>query len=143
MAGLLPNCNGRRRETGVGKVANGNAEVSRKSCILPEKRRAARWTEMEDHGVAAVGYPLPLCGFARDRDLVIAVAHLVADHGARSSLACQAMAHGVARRFAFDREVKLSAAASGMACHCSASIIERKSLRIRVGAPESRLTSTL
>jgi hypothetical protein len=30
------------------------------------------------------------------------------------------VAHGVARRFAFDCEVKLSAAAGGIACHGSA-----------------------
>ena len=75
---------------------------------------------MEGHGVAAIGRPLPRGGFAGDGDLVIAVARLVADHGAGASLARQAVAHGVARGFAFDRKMKLSAAAGGMACHCSA-----------------------
>jgi hypothetical protein len=38
-------------------------------------------------------------------------------HRARASLACQAVAHGIARGFAFDREVKLTATAGGVACH--------------------------
>jgi hypothetical protein len=42
---------------------------------------------------------------------------LVADHGAGASLACQAVAHGIARGFAFDCEVKLTATAGGVACH--------------------------
>jgi hypothetical protein len=67
---------------------------------------------MKGHDVAAVGRSLPLRGFAGDGDLVIAVARLVADHGTGASLTRQAVAHGVARGFAFDCEVKLSAAAA-------------------------------
>ena len=75
---------------------------------------------MKSHRVPAIGRPAPLRGFAGDGDLVIAVARLIADHGAGASLAGQAVAHGVARRLTFDREVELPAAAGGMACHCSA-----------------------
>jgi hypothetical protein len=75
---------------------------------------------MKGHGVATVGLSLPLRGFAGDGDLVIAVARLVADHGTGASLTRQAVAHGVARGFAFDCEVKLSAAAGGITCHSSA-----------------------
>jgi len=75
---------------------------------------------MKGHGVSAVGRSLPLRGFAGDGDLVIAVARLVADHGTGASLTRQAVAHGVARGFAFNGEVELPAAAGGMACHCSA-----------------------
>jgi hypothetical protein len=119
MARLLPHRHSRGGETRVGEVTDGNADESRKACILEDRGTACR-TEMEGHGVAAIGRPLPRAGFAGDGDLVIAVARLVADHGAGASLARQAVAHGVARGFAFDRKMKLSAAAGGMACHCSA-----------------------
>ena len=72
---------------------------------------------MKDHEVAALGRSLPLRGFAGDGDLVTAVARLVADHGPGASLAGQAVAHSITRGFAFDREVKLPAAAGGMKCH--------------------------
>jgi hypothetical protein len=75
---------------------------------------------MKCHEVAALGCPLPLRGFAADGNLVIVEARLVADHGAGASLTRQAVAHGVARGFAFNGEVELPAAAGGMACHCSA-----------------------
>jgi hypothetical protein len=75
---------------------------------------------MKGHDVAALGRSLPFRGFAGGGDLVIAVAHLVADHGPGASLARQAVAHSITRGFAFDREVKLPAAAGGMACHCLA-----------------------
>jgi hypothetical protein len=42
---------------------------------------------------------------------------LVADYGPGASLARQAVAHSITRGFAFDREVKLPAAAGGMECH--------------------------
>ena len=74
---------------------------------------------MKRHDVAAVSRPLPLRGFAGHRDLLAAVPRLVADHGPGASLARQAVAHSVARGFAFDREVKLPATAGGMSCHCS------------------------
>ena len=74
---------------------------------------------MKRHDVAAVSRPLPLRGFAGHRHLLAAVPRLVAEHGPGASLARQAVAHSVARGFAFDREVKLPATAGGMACHCS------------------------
>ena len=120
VARLFPHCEGRRRETRVGKVADSNAEVSWKARILPENRRSAPRTEMKSHRVPAIGRPAPLRGFAGDGDLVIAVARLIADHGAGASLAGQAVAHSVARGFAFNRKLELPATAGGMACHCAA-----------------------
>ena len=93
---------------------------------------------MKGHHVPAIGRPPPLRGFAGDGDLVIAVARLIADHGAGPSLARQAVAHSVARGFAFDRKLKLPATAGGMACQCSGSMIEWDVLRIRAGWPVSR-----
>ena len=75
---------------------------------------------MKSHRVPAIGRPAPLRGFAGDGDLVIAVARLIADHGAGASLAGQAVAHSVARGFAFNRKLELPATAGGMACHCAA-----------------------
>jgi hypothetical protein len=75
---------------------------------------------MEGHGIAAIGRPRPLRRFAGDRDLVIAVARLVADHGAGASLTREAVAHGIARGFAFNGELKLATAAGGVVCHCAA-----------------------
>jgi hypothetical protein len=72
---------------------------------------------MKGHNVTAVGRPFPRRGFAGNRHLLISEARLVADHGAGTSLACQAVAHSIARGFAFDREVKLTATAGGVACH--------------------------
>src|SRR4029077_2895547 len=95
MATLLPHRDSRGGETWIGEVADGNADESWKACVLPEHSRPARWTEMKGHDVAAVGRPLPLGGFAGDRDLVIPKARLVADHGAGASPACQAVAHSI------------------------------------------------
>ena len=75
---------------------------------------------MKSHRVPAIGRPAPLRGFAGDGDLVIAVARLIADRGAGASLAGQAVAHSVARGFAFNRKLELPATAGGMACHCAA-----------------------
>ena len=72
---------------------------------------------MKGHDVAAVCRPFPRRGFSGNRHLLISEARLVADHGAGASLACQAVAQGIARGFAFDREVKLTATAGGVACH--------------------------
>jgi len=92
---------------------------------------------MKGHHVPAIGRPPPLRGFAGDGDLVIAVARLIADHGAGPSLARQAVAHSVARGFAVDRKLKLPATAGGMACHLFGSVVEGKLPKIQVGAPDS------
>ena len=76
---------------------------------------------MKGHRVAAFGRSLPLRGFAGDGDLVVAEARLVADRGPSAALALKAVAHGDTRWFAFDREVKLPAAAGGTTGHGSGS----------------------
>ena len=96
MARRLPNCEGRRRESRVGEIANGNADEPWKPGVLPKHSGPARRTEMKGHGVAALGCPLPLSGLSGDGDLIITEARLVANHGAGASLAGQAVAHGVA-----------------------------------------------
>src|SRR6516162_11677480 len=88
MARLLPDGEGRRRETRVGKVADGNADESRKACVFPENSGPACWTEMKGHYVAALGRPFPRRGFSGNRHLLISEPRLVADHGAGASLTC-------------------------------------------------------
>jgi len=72
---------------------------------------------MKGQRVAAFGRPHPRRGLTGDRHLLAAKASLVADHGAGTTLALQAVAHGDTRWFALDRKVKLSAATSGVSGH--------------------------
>jgi hypothetical protein len=76
---------------------------------------------MKGHRVTAFGRSLPRRGFAGDGDLVVAEARLVADRGPSAALTLKAVAHSDPRRVAFDREVKLPAAAGGTTSHCSGS----------------------
>ena len=55
----------------------------------------------------------PSRGLTGKGDLVELKTRLVADHGAGAALALQAVAHGDARWFTLNRELKLSAAAGG------------------------------
>jgi hypothetical protein len=65
------------------------------------------------HCVAAIGCPHPLRRFTIEGDLLATEARLIADRRARAALALKAVAHRDARRFAFNRKMKLSAAAGG------------------------------
>ena len=68
---------------------------------------------MKGHRVAAFGCPHPRRSFTGEGDLLAAEARLVADHGASTALARQAVTHGDPRRFALNRKVKLPATAGG------------------------------
>jgi hypothetical protein len=67
---------------------------------------------MKGQCVAAFGCPQPRRSLTGEGDLLAAEARLVADHGAGTALALQAVAHGDARWFALNRKVKLPAAAA-------------------------------
>src|SRR5215831_11140007 len=110
---LFPYRDGRRREIRIGEVTCGNGDNSRKAFVLPIDSGAAGWTEIESQCVAAFCRPLPRRRFAIEGDLLAAEPRLVADNGAGAALALQAMAHGDARWFALDCEVKLPATAGG------------------------------
>jgi hypothetical protein len=66
---------------------------------------------MKGQCVATFRCPRPRRSLAGEGDLLAAEARLVADHGAGTALALQAMAHGDARWFALNRQLKLPAAA--------------------------------
>src|ERR1700686_5038628 len=97
----------------VAEVAYGNGDNSRKAFVPPVEGGAAGRTEIESERIAAFGGPHPLRRIAVDGDLLAAEPSLVADDGASAALALQAMAHGDARWFALNREVKLPARAGG------------------------------
>src|ERR1700685_3685074 len=97
----------------VAEVAYGNGDNSRKAFVLPVDGGAAGRTEMESKRITAFGGSHPRHRVAVDGDLLAAEPRLVADDGARAALALQAMAHGDARWFALNREVKLPATAGG------------------------------
>ena len=99
---------------GVGEVADGNGDVSRKAFALPVDGGAACRTEMEGQRVATFGCPHPRRRLTSEGDLLAAEAHLVADRGASAALALQAVAHGDARWFALNRKAKLPATAGGV-----------------------------
>src|SRR5262249_31566812 len=113
VARLLPHRDARRRKARVGEIADGDGNVSGKTFPLPVDGGAAGGTEMEGQGVAAFCSARPRGRLAGEGNLVSAEPRLVADDGTRAALAFEAMAHGDACRLAFDREVKLSAAACG------------------------------
>src|SRR5262249_39053113 len=113
MARLLPYRDGRRREIRVGEAADRNSDVSRETFALPVDGRAAYRTEMKGQLVAAFGAPHPRRRLTSKGNLLTGEARLIADHGAGAALALQAVAHGNARWFALDRQVKLPAAAGG------------------------------
>jgi hypothetical protein len=113
VACLLPHRDGRCREIRVGEVAYGNGDNSRKAFVLPVDSGAAGRTEIESQRVAAFGRPLPRRRFTAEGDLLAAEPRLVAGDGAGAALALQAMAHGDARWFALNREVKLPATTGG------------------------------
>src|SRR6516165_4368302 len=113
VACLLPHRDSRRREVRVGEVADGNGDVSGKAFALPVDRRAAYRTEVKGQRVATFGCSHPFRSVTGEGDLLAAEASLVADHGPGTALALQAVAHGDARWFVFDRKVKLPAAAGG------------------------------
>ena len=115
--GGVPHCDGRRGETRVSEIANGDGHVPGETFVLPEDGRAARRAEMIGHRVAALGCPLPLRRFTGEGDLLAAEARLVAAHRPSTALALQAVAHSDARWFALNREVKLPAAAGGASGH--------------------------
>jgi hypothetical protein len=75
---------------------------------------------MKGQRVAAFSCPHPRRSLPGEGDLLPGEARLVADHGAGAALALQTVAHGNARWFAFNRKMKLPAAAGGMAGHGSA-----------------------
>jgi hypothetical protein len=98
----------------VAEVAYSNCDNSRKAFVLPVDGGAAGRTEMESKRITAFGRSHPLRRVAVDGDLIPPEPRLVADDGASAALALQAMAHGDARWFALNREVKLAATASGV-----------------------------
>ena len=114
MTCLLPHRDGRRREIRVREVAYGNGDNVRKAFVLPVDSGTAGRTEIESQRVAAFGRPLPRCRVAIEGDLLAAEPRLVADDGAGAALALPAMAHGDARWFALNRELKLPATAGGV-----------------------------
>jgi hypothetical protein len=69
------------------------------------------------HHVAAFGSARPGRSLTGKGDLLQAKARLVADHGAGTALALQAVAHSNAGWFALNCEVKLPAAAGGASNH--------------------------
>src|SRR6516165_9001175 len=113
MAALLPHRDRRRRESRVGKGADGYRDVSGKAFVLPVNGRTACRTEMKGQHVAALGYSNPRRSFTCDGDLFAGKARLVAEHGAGAPLALEAVAHGDAHGLPFNREVELAAAAGG------------------------------
>jgi hypothetical protein len=68
---------------------------------------------MKRQRVAAFGFPPPRRSLTAEGDLLAVEARLVADHGAGAALALQAVAHGDARWFTFNRNVELPATAGG------------------------------
>jgi hypothetical protein len=110
---LLPHPDVWRGEIRIGEVADGNSDVSGKAFVLPVHRGAACRAEIKGQRVATLGCSHPRRSFTGDSDLLTREARLVTDHGAGAALAFQAMAHGDARWFAFNRKVKLPAAACG------------------------------
>jgi hypothetical protein len=68
---------------------------------------------MKGHRVATVSCPRPIRGPTGDGDLLAPEKRSVTDHGASTTLALQAIAHGDARWFALDCKVELAAAAGG------------------------------
>ncbi len=114
VARLLPHRDGRRREIRVGEVADGNNDISRKTFAFPIDGGSAGRAEVKGHDTPAFGRPLPRCRLASEDDLIGPKARLVADDGAGTALASQAVAHGDTRWFTFDRKVKLPAAAGGV-----------------------------
>ena len=78
---------------------------------------------MKCQRIAAFGRPRPRSSLTCEGDLLAAEPRLVADDGAGAALALQAVAHGDARRFALNRQVKLPTAACGASgAHGSASV---------------------
>ena len=69
---------------------------------------------MKCQHVAAFGCPHPRRSLTGEGNLLAAETRLVADNGAGAALALQAVAHGDARWFALNCEVKLPAATSGV-----------------------------
>jgi hypothetical protein len=51
VARRLPHCEGRRRESRVGEIANGNADEPWKPGVLPKQSGPAHRTEMKGHGL--------------------------------------------------------------------------------------------
>ena len=61
--------------------------------------------------------PYPDRSLAGEGDLLPSESRLIADYGAGTTLALQAVAHGDTPWFALDRKVKLPAATSGASGH--------------------------
>jgi hypothetical protein len=114
VARLLPDRDGRRGEFRVGEIADGNCDVSGKAVVLPVDCGTACRAEMKGQCVATFGSPRPSRGLTGKGDLVELQTRLVADYGAGAALAFQAVAHGDARWFTLNRQVKLPAAAGGV-----------------------------
>ena len=68
---------------------------------------------MKGQRVAAFGIPPPRRSLTSEGDLLTAETRLVADHGSCAALALQAVAHGDARWFTLNGEMKLPATAGG------------------------------
>jgi hypothetical protein len=108
-------------EIRIGQATDGDGDVSGKAFALPVNSGAAGRTEMKGQRVAAFGCPHPLRSLTGKSDLLPPKPRLIADHGAGTTLALQAVAHGDTRWFALDRKVKLPATAgSASAGHGSA-----------------------
>ena len=69
---------------------------------------------MKGQRVATFGTPRLRRSVTGEADLLASETRLVADHGAGPTLALQAVAHGDARWFTLNRQVKLPAAAGGV-----------------------------
>jgi hypothetical protein len=68
---------------------------------------------MKGHGVAAFGRPRLGHAFTAKGDMLEPKARLVADYGPGAALALQAVAHGDARWFAVNCQMKLATIADG------------------------------
>jgi len=87
VAAFLPHRDGRWREIGIGEGTDGDGDNFGKAGVLPVDRGAAYRAEAIREDIAALGLARPLGGLAGKGDLVPMVARLVADHGARATLA--------------------------------------------------------
>src|SRR5262249_2914471 len=106
----------RRRESRIGKGADGNRDQVRLYAQRPIDGRAAGWAEAEGDGIAAVGDAHELDRAPLDADLLAWEARVGAEDAAGPPLAVQAVADRNADGLARAGEPKLPAAAGRLAC---------------------------
>jgi len=111
VAPAFPHRHARRREARIGEHAERNGDVARNGAQFPVHRRAAAWTKLKGHVVAAFDRASVSSTHAGDLALVALEPRLHPKRRAGTALAGETMAHRYSCRLSVAGDMYIPAAA--------------------------------